>query len=279
MASAVIAGVTALRSWPGDRALAWIPDGTPAAVATALAIEASGHRSVPLERDARGAVAVPVAVKEAVGDAGLALVVTLDTEAPGDVPADCQVLEIPAVPTKPGGVPSRLDRPRLEEGDVGALASEGPLDFVSQEELFRASEALVRHLEPPRRRDILMSPPAMGSLASRRILSVSVLLGAALALESSEEIWPVALRWVRPTILMGSPQRLRRGARALGTPRWRRSFRPWGPARRLRPPFDRLRAVVSMGDGPFGDAPLSSEDRSYWSPLGVQLPPEPGEVR
>lgn len=262
-AAAVAAGARALEALPADCLVGWVPSGTPASITIPLAIEASGRRSFPLDLGPGGELAVPPPILGMAGEGGLALARGPQDEAPP--PVEARVLEMPEVPSTPGTAPSRRELSGRKAGDLASAGPRGAVAFHSQEALLKLYTEAFGFLEPATRRDVLLSPPSIGSSSFRTVLAASVLLRGALLLEPAETAWPAALRWARPTILAGSAERLRRGREALGTPRWRRS---WLRRRRLRPPLDRLRAVV-----PLGELALPGPERSYWSSLGVQLPP------
>ncbi|MCB1037205.1 MAG: hypothetical protein KDD47_25475, partial [Acidobacteria bacterium] len=257
VASAVAAGVQALSDLPPAAEVVWIPELNPPSLASLLAIAASGRHAVPLgclgERDPQ-AVALPTG-----------------SETPAGLPAGLLRVCLPEVLRRPGLRPPADFVPPGGGGTLVPVAIEGSpfaeARFVSEMELAEQAAGAFRALAPARRRDVLLAPPPVEGGICRKVLSWSLLSGAALALEPVEAAWPSALHWIRPTILAGAPERIFLGRRALSPPRWRRSLWPWARCRtRLRAPLDRLRAVVVLGGGE-----LKEEEAAFWRRLGVEV--------
>lgn len=179
----------------------------------------------------------------------------------------------PASPPGPFERSAPVAPPAVPPGAVW-LSTAGDPRCVSQPELCAAVEASFGSLPTPERRDVVVVGRCLAEPFERLLVSWAALTGAALILEpEAARALPVeTIRWVRPTLLHGTAAELCELQTRL-LPRFRRSRlvgRWLGP---LRPPFDRVRAVVVLGP-----EPLETEAMALWRAAGARLlhlPEEP----
>ena len=275
MAAALGQHLRSLEALPAGCRVAWKPAVEPESVALGLAIEASGRWAIALPPDSgKGS---PTELPPGCG----IFVTFAGEEPPPGLEESLSIHEVPRALRKPGVVskPSPFaDGSLLPEtlapgscGGAESLHAHGAYERISLEEAERAVRESFGELGPARKRDIFVAGPPAWAEGFRQLLVGSIFLGAALVLEPEAAAWPATLRWVRPTLLVGSPSEIRRGRQALGAPRLRRSWWPWGKKSRPRSPWDRLRGVILLGE-----EALQPEEFAFWHQQGVKVAPALG---
>jgi hypothetical protein len=266
LADQVAGGAAALAGagLPAGAAVAfrWRP--APEAVAADLAVQAAGLTSAPVSEPAEAAAAGCAAWLLLPGEhvpAGAPAAVRLP-EAPRSRRASRAAAPLPAVAPAGG---ARL----AEDGTGSSLQAAEVLARGRdlEERLERAGAGLAAAVAGARRpvREIALASFDLRTAGGRAFLTWALATGAALYLEPDPRALPGSVAWARPTLVAGSPralvelgrqarQRLERPARL----RRRRS----GP----RPPFDRLRLLLVLGEGR-----LPVDDVAFWAGRGVAV--------
>jgi hypothetical protein len=270
LADQVAGGAAALAGsgLPAGAAVAfrWRP--APDAVAADLAVQAAGLTSAPVAEPAEAAAA------------GCAAWLLLPGEqAPAGAPAALRLPEAPRS-RRASRAAAPLPAPLRAEPPAGGvrLADDGAGSCLPAAEVLARGRDLEARLEragaglaaavagarrPPR--EIALASFDLRTTGGRAFLTWALATGAALYLEPDPRALPGSVAWARPTLVAGSPrplvelgrqarQRLERPARL----RRRRS----GP----RPPFDRLRLLLVLGEGR-----LPVDDVAFWAGRGVAV--------
>ncbi|MCB1057673.1 MAG: hypothetical protein KDD11_19400, partial [Acidobacteria bacterium] len=151
-------------------------------------------------------------------------------------------------------------------GDVWVGAPDVPRR-LSQDELLAAVEHHLGPLPSADRRDVLVVGRSLAEPYQRLLATWAALTGAALVLDPEAARTPAieTVRWVRPTLLHGTAAELGELHRRLD-PRLRRGSlsRRWLSL--LKPPCDRVRALLVLGPEPL--APAVEE---FWRGVGAAV--------
>ena len=148
-------------------------------------------------------------------------------------------------------------------GDAGGALVTGPAGSVvlSQADLVTAAAAMDALLpasrEPRREREIVVTGGRLEDPAVRRLLSWTLLSGAALVLEDDAATAVATAAWARPTVFQGDARELA----AL-----RKAVEEVSGRSRRQLPFGRLHTLLVLGE-----EELASGDCGFWQERGVHL--------
>jgi hypothetical protein len=280
VARAVAAGVEALAAFgPGAR-VAFEDRLHPDRVAFDLAVQGSGHISVPLPLPSSQPLSPPVAL-EAPSGADFPAVDIWFVADPSPSPGPGPVFPLPLIPDRwevrspvppaPALKPGAVELDQTVELDRAAGPGQGREREIwltgAVAEKARNLPAVEPRDSRTRKREILVCAEPLGSLQGQVLVAWSALTAAALLLEPEPAHFRGTVQWSRPTVLAGRAAQLAAVRRDCGEEAERRPW--WRRGRRreaLATPLDRVRAVWVLGD-----EALAEEDLDFWQQWSVPV--------
>ncbi|MCH9650113.1 MAG: hypothetical protein K0U98_17890 [Deltaproteobacteria bacterium] len=270
MAAAVSAACQEVNQLPAGTSIVFPDRCDPDSMVIDLAIQAAGHRAVPVEADF---LAAPPQAR-ATESPGTHWVDTVPPST-SDQDSGQAAKDMTFIGVEPLGTPRELLREQGKRSDLrfsGSLpaaevrvkSQEGRSQIWTTLQVVQAAKRVVDALPTSPRRDVVVCHRPLREVGQRVLVTSALLQGWGLVLEPEPAAYNATVHWARPTLLYGTPEQLAPWHRE---PKAAKAWFRRGTANKWPRPLDRLRGVLIVA------AKESGSEAAFWQQRGMASVP------